>query len=97
MVREHPMQSSREPAIEPKSQRISKKTEIAVQAGVIASILLSLGVWMHTRVNCLELEAARRDERDKYILQKLESISDDMKEHLNQPYTSTIGTGKRSP
>lgn len=47
---------------------------MVLQAGVLASMVIGYSIWMHQRVNYLELQSERQSERDKYIMKQLDDV-----------------------
>jgi len=47
---------------------------VVLQAGVLASMVIGYSIWMHQRVNYLELQSERQSERDKYIMKQLDDV-----------------------
>lgn len=78
-------------ATEPRTDRLTKNTGVVVQAGVIVSTLLGGGIWFHNRLTVLEMDRAARDERDKYILQKLTDIGNRIDQRLSYHAPSPPG------
>jgi len=71
----HPPESHpRRDSVRSITDRITKSTGVVLQAGVLASMVIGYSIWMHQRVNYLELQSERQSERDKYIMKQLDDV-----------------------
>jgi hypothetical protein len=71
----HPPESrSRNSSERSITDRLTKSTGVVIQAGVLASMVIGYSIWMHQRVNYLELQSERQGERDKYIMKQLDDV-----------------------